>query len=211
MLDLGTFLGAPSPHAFSLAGTDLLAVPPPLVRVEEAREVVVVTSRSRDPGREIFLARCCRDGVAVVIRPTGGGAVVLGPGVVAASVVRHAAPLGHFPEPYFHVYCGLVAGALSACSVPGVEMRGTSDLCLGDSKIAGSSLRLWKDRALFQVSLLVDMDVALIDRYLRAPSREPAYRQGRPHREFVVTLREAGFAVTCGELIAALRAVLAGA
>ncbi len=211
MLELGTFLGAPSPHAFSLAGTDLVAAPPPVVRVEEARDVVVVTSRSRDPGREIFLEHCRDDGVAVVVRPTGGGAVVLGPGVVAVSVVRHAAPLGRFPEPYFHAFCGLVAGALSACSVAGVEMRGTSDVCLNDRKIAGSSLRLWHDRALFQLSLLVDMDVGLIDRYLRTPSREPAYRQGRTHREFVITLREAGFAVTCGEVIAALRAALAGA
>jgi lipoate-protein ligase A len=211
VLEIGTFLGAPSPHAFSLAGTDLLAVPPPLVRVDEAREVVVVTSRSRDPGREIFLESCRRDGVPVVVRPTGGGAVVLAPGVVAASVVRRTAPLGLFPEPYFHVYCGLVAGVLSACSVPGVEMRGTSDLCLDDRKIAGSSLRLWQDLALFQVSLLVDVDVRLFDRYLRVPSREPSYRQGRTHREFVVTLREAGFAVTCGEVIGALWAALAGA
>jgi lipoate-protein ligase A len=211
MLELGTFLGAPSPHAFSLVGTDLVAASRAVVRVEEAREVVVVTSRSRDPGREIFLEHCRHDGVAVAVRPTGGGAVVLGPGVVAASVVRDAAALGRFPEPYFHALCGLVAGALLACSVTGVEMRGTSDLCLNDRKIAGSSLRLWRDRALFQLSLLVEMDVGLIDRYLRAPSREPAYRQGRTHREFVITLREAGFAVTCGELVAALRAAFCGA
>jgi lipoate-protein ligase A len=211
VLEPGTLLGSPSPHAFSLAGTDLVAVSPPVVRLEEAREVVVVTSRSRNPAREVFLEHCRQDGVAVVVRPTGGGAVVLGPGVVAASIVRHTDPSGRFPNPYFHTFCGLVAGALSSCGVAGVEMRGTSDLCLGERKLAGCSLRLWQNRVLFQVSLLVDLDVGLMDRYLPSPSREPAYRQGRSHREFVTTLHEAGFTVTCGELVAALRAAVAGA
>jgi lipoate---protein ligase len=211
VLEPGTLLGSPSPHALSLAGTDLVAVSPPVVRLEEAREVVVVTSRSRNPAREVFLEHCREDGVAVVVRPTGGGAVVLGPGVVVASIVRHTDPFGRFPEPYFHSFCGLVAGALSSCGVAGVEMRGTSDLCLGARKLAGSSLRLWQNRVLFQVSLLVDLDVGLMDRYLPSPSREPAYRQGRSHREFVTTLREAGFTLTSGEVIAALRAALSGA
>lgn len=200
---------SPSPHALALAGVDLLSVPAPVVRVEEAREVTVVLSRSRDPGREVFLERCRADGVAVVVRPSGGGAVVLGPGVVAASVVTRADPAVRFPEPYFRRLCSAVAASLSRCGVTGVEARGVSDLAVGDRKVAGSSLRLWQGRVLFQVSVLVDVDVGLLERYLRTPSREPAYRGGRPHREFVTTLRDAGFRVTCEQVVAALREGLA--
>jgi len=194
----------PSDHARSLAGLDLAGARPPVVRVEAAREVVVVVSRSRSPEREIFLERCAADRVPVVVRPSGGGAVVLAPGVVAASAVLAADPAVCFPEPYFRRCCEAVAAALGALSIAGVEMRGVSDLCLGDRKVAGSSLRLAGGRVLFQVSVLVDPDLGLLDRYLRHPSREPEYRAGRTHREFVTSLRLAGCATTVRDVVAAL-------
>lgn len=194
----------PSGHARSLAGLDLAGAPPPFVRAEAAREVVVVVSRSRTAAREIVLERCAADGVPVVVRPSGGGAVVLAPGVVAASAVLAADPAVRFPEPYFRRCCGAVAAALAAVGVEGVAMRGISDLCLGDRKIAGSSLRLAGGRVLFQVSVLVEPDLGLLDRYLRHPSREPEYRAGRGHREFVTSVRLAGFAATVGDVVAAV-------
>jgi len=199
---------APSPHALALAGADLPAVRPPAVRVEEAREVVVVLSRSRDPVREVALEACAADGVPVVVRPSGGGAVVLTPGVVVASVLQEAGGGPSFPEPHFRRLCAAAAEALAACGVAGVAMRGVSDLCLGDRKIAGSSLRLAGGNVLFQISVLVAPDLALLERYLRHPSREPDYRRGRPHRAFVTSLREAGFAVAPARVAAALRARL---
>jgi lipoate-protein ligase A len=201
---------APSPHALALAGADLLQAAPPTVRAEEAREVVVVLSRSRDPAREVVLDACRRDRVPVVVRPSGGGAVVLAPGVVAASALLPADPLVRFPEPYFRRMCAAAADALAACGARGLALRGISDLAIGERKVAGSSLRMWADRVLFQLSVLVDLDVALLDRYLRHPSREPAYRRGRPHREFVVTLRDAGCAASPDRVAAALYDALEG-
>jgi lipoate-protein ligase A len=202
-------LPVPSPHALALAGVDLLANLAPQVRVEEAREVVVVLSRSRDPGREVFLERCQADGVAVVVRPSGGGAVVLAPGVVVASVLSRADPRVRFPEPYFRRFCGAVADALIRFGAA-TRILGVSDLAIGERKVAGSSLRLWQGWVLFQVSVLVDVDVALLERYLRAPSREPAYRRGRSHRDFVTTLRDAGLAASTAIVVDAVRGALAG-
>lgn len=199
---------SPSPHALALAGVDLVSAPAPSVRVEEAREVVVVLSRSRDPEREVFLDRCQEDGVPVVVRPSGGGAVVLAPGVAAASVVAPADARTRFPEPYFRRFCGASAQALSACGAAGVAVRGISDLALGERKVAGSSLRLWHGWVLFQLSVLVDLDVSLLERYLRAPSREPAYRRGRAHRDFVTTLQDAGAVASPSQVVAALRRAL---
>ena len=198
----------PSPHALSLAGVDLPSRTPPLVRSEVAAETVVVLSRSRDPRREVDLDACARDGVPVVVRPSGGGAVVLSPGVVAASLLAAADPRERFQDFYFRRYCAAVAAALEACGASGVVVAGVSDLCLGDRKVAGSSLRLWGERVLFQVSVLVSPDPALMERYLRHPSREPAYRRGRAHREFVTTLAAAGGAAGPTVAAAAVEAAL---
>jgi lipoate-protein ligase A len=195
----------PSAHALALAGVDLLEAAPPVVRVDEAREIVVVLSRSRPGSREVFLDRCTDDRVPVVVRPSGGGAVIVAPGTVTASIVLPTGATERFPEPHFRRLCGAVAEGLSKCGVHGISMRGVSDLCLSDRKIAGSSLRLWRGRLLFQIAVLVDSDIDLLERYLRHPSREPDYRRGRSHRDFVTSLRAAGFPATTAETAAALR------
>ncbi len=184
-----------SPHLHRITGQDLVQAAPPRLRVEPVRERAVVVSASRPLAQEVYLDRCERDGVPVVVRPSGGGAVLLAPGVVVASVLaprqRHEA----FPEAIFRRYVGAVGAALAACGAPPTAMRGVSDLCIDDRKVAGSSLRLWRDRFLFQVSLLHDPDLSLLERYLPLPTRMPAYRQRRPHSLFVTSLAASGCAV----------------
>ncbi len=202
-------MGRASAHACELAGWPLFAAAAPALRVLPARETVVVLSRSRQPEREVFLERCAADAVPVLVRPSGGGAVVLAPGALTASIVAPALGAGAFPEREFRRFCGRAASALAACEVEGVEIRGVSDLCLGERKIAGTALRLFRGLVLFQISLLVAMDLALLDRYLPMPSRQPDYRRGRGHRQFVTSLRAAGYAASMEDLSAALELALA--
>jgi len=166
----------------------------------------VVLPRSRSPAREVNVAACQRDRIPVVVRPSGGGAVVLSPGVVTVSVLASSDLPGLLPEPHFARLGEIARSALQACGVSCITQRGVSDLCLEDRKIAGSALRLWGPRVLYQLSVLVDPDLALMDRYLHMPSRQPAYRRQRPHQEFVTSLRRAGYLASVEEVAAALGA-----
>ncbi|MEW6490313.1 MAG: hypothetical protein AB1578_20690, partial [Thermodesulfobacteriota bacterium] len=99
--------------------------------------------------------------------------------------------------------------AVAAAGGVRLTPAGTGDLCHGDRKVAGSSAFAGRGAFFYQASLLVDADLGLVDRYLRHPGREPAYRRGRPHREFLTTLRQAGCTKPLAALARDLEAALA--
>jgi len=62
---------------------------------------------------------------------------------------------------------------------------GTSDLAIADRKFSGNSLRCKRDHLLYHGTVLYDFDLTLIDRLLAMPPREPDYRAGRSHPDFI--------------------------
>lgn len=210
MSDHWLVCGQASPELAAHLAWDLLDLPPPQVRALPVQLLAVVLPYSRQPQREVYLDRCVAEGVPVVRRPSGGGAVLLAPGVVTLSAL---APLtgGRSVEKLFARFCFLLADGLAAGGVSGLTRRGVSDLCLGDRKVIGTALRLLQERVLFQASVLVDANLELIERYLPYPSRAPAYRGGRSHSQFLTTLRAAGHAWSCGQVAEALAACFARA
>lgn len=85
----------------------------------------------------------------------------------------------------------VVCAILAAFGIAGAP-EGTSDVAIGDRKISGNAqARRWK-ALLVHGTLLVDFDFDLAEKVLRHPLREPEYRHGRIHRDFMVTLRALG-------------------
>lgn len=159
------------------------------LRVWESPAYTVIVGKSNDIAREVNIAACEADGVPILRRPSGGGAVVLGPGCLCFSLA--------LPVPSEFVELGIsgvtravmqrLADALSSSTQP-VIAAGISDLAIGGRKFSGNSQR-WKKRAfLHHGTILYDFDLPRISRYLKHPSREPDYRCGRSHPEFVANL-----------------------
>lgn len=71
-----------------------------------------------------------------------------------------------------------------------VEIQGICDLTVDDQKISGNALRVKKDWILYHGTLLIDMPLEWIDAYLAMPQKQPEYRRGRPHAEFVTSLKD---------------------
>lgn len=136
------------------------------------------------------LAACAKHGVDLLKRCTGGGTVLQTGGVLNYSLIAPA-PDHLDLKAGFCQGTDIVCAILSAFGITGAQ-RGTSDVAVGDRKISGNAqARRWK-ALLVHGTLLVEFDVDLAGQVLLHPPREPEYRQGRSHREFLVTLRALG-------------------
>lgn len=150
----------------------------------------VVMGSSERQEQVVNAEACVRLGVDVLKRSTGGGSVLQTASVLNYSLITPA-PANLDPKACFRPGIDLVCAILDALDVVG-RPEGTSDVAVGDRKISGNAqARRWR-AVLVHGTLLVDFDHELADAVLKHPPREPAYRRGRSHRDFLATLRSLG-------------------
>lgn len=162
---------------------------PPALRLWELPTYAVVLGASGRWRDEIDVEACAADGVPIARRSSGGGTVVIGPGALNVAVVlpvNYAPGLGAVDVAQ-HFVLDRIAQSLRLLGPP-VEVHGSGDLTLGLRKFSGSAQRRLKRFFLVHATILYAFDLPRIGRYLRAPARQPAYRAGRSHEEFVTNL-----------------------
>jgi lipoate-protein ligase A len=163
------------------------------LRLWEPRQPFVVLGRASRIAEEVDVAACERDGVSILRRHSGGAAVVAGPGCLMYALVldqRIRPQLRSIAAAHAFVLETLVAALESLA--PRICRRGTSDLAVADGKVSGNSLRCKADCLLYHGTLLYDFRLDWIARWLRLPPRQPAYRGGRSHVDFVRNLTTPG-------------------
>lgn len=159
------------------------------LRFWEAARYAVVVGRSNDIDREVDIAACQADDIPVLRRPSGGGAVVIGPGCLCFSLALPI-PDNHSEIGISGVTRAVMQRLATSLSTPeeDILVRGVSDLVLQNRKFSGNSQRWLRTAFLHHGTVLYDFDLDRLTRYLKFPSRQPDYRQDRPHREFVTNL-----------------------
>ncbi len=148
----------------------------------------VVLGASERPEQTVYLDECARLGVEVLPRVSGGGSVLQTEDVLNYTLVVPGPSLAGLKASY-GFGADLVCSLLDILGIRGAPAS-TSDVVVGDRKISGNAqCRRWKS-VLLHGTVLVGFDYDLADAVLRQPTREPEYRGGRTHRDFLVTLRE---------------------
>jgi lipoate-protein ligase A len=152
------------------------------LRVWESREPVVVLGRSGMVERDV----ADEADVPVLRRESGGAAVVLGPGCIAYSLVLslEERPALRDVRASYRAILGWVVRTLA---VPGLETCGSSDLAIAGRKVSGNAQRRGQSALLHHGTLLYRFNPAWMS-VLKHPGREPDYRRGRSHDEFVTNL-----------------------
>jgi lipoate-protein ligase A len=191
-IDLTLYTGAENlalDEAFLLAAEEHAAGE--VLRFWELADYAVVLGSASRFGDEVRESACRADGVPILRRASGGGAVVLGPGCLVFSLVLSLDRPGlRDVHASYEAILEPVCGALRDIA-PGIARAGLSDLVrgdLGDRKFSGNSQRRMRQHLLHHGTILYDFELSRIERYLAVPQRQPAYRRDRGHDAFVANL-----------------------
>ena len=168
-----------------------------VLRFWEPRELFVVLGYANRAAREVELAACRAHGVPVLRRCSGGGAVLQGPGCLNYTVglrIEEGGPLATVTGANRFIMERNRA-ALAALAGDAVRVQGITDLALGALKFSGNAQRRRREALIFHGTFLLDFDLALVGKFLRFPSQQPDYRQGRAHEHFLANLHHPAAAV----------------
>ena len=97
------------------------------------------------------------------------------------------------PKDIFSMLNKLIISSIAETGMTDLSQRGISDIAIAGKKILGSSIYKNKDKLLYHAVLNLGEPASTFERYLKHPTREPDYRNGRNHAEFVTSLREKGY------------------
>lgn len=161
-----------------------------VLRFWESPVPFVVVGYGNEVAREANLAACATDSVPVLRRCSGGGTVLQGPGCLNYAVVLAIAsdPVLATVSGTNRFILGRTAGALAGLLGEPVAQCGDTDLVWRGLKFSGNAQRRRRTHLLFHGTILLGADLSLVEKYLPQPSRQPEYRGGRPHRDFITNL-----------------------
>jgi lipoate-protein ligase A len=188
-----------------------------ILRFWEPREHFVVVGYANKVATEVNVAACEARGIPVLRRCSGGGTVVQGPGCLNYALVLQIAADGPLHNigvaNQFIMRQNRAAlesvGRVTPCAPhnggqrtarPTIAIRGHTDLVISECKFSGNSQRRRKHHLLFHGTFLLNFDLALVSELLPMPSKQPDYREHRPHVEFLTNLN-----APANEVKAALR------
>lgn len=164
---------------------------PACLRLWELPYQAVIAGRGNKLDLNVKMEACQEAGVPVIRRVSGGGTVILGPGCFVFSLYLK------FPEeqhPGISEATRLVMTTMQRSLQQHVEnpdnlqVAGISDLIYDGLKFSGNSQRWKKNCFLHHGTILYDFPIGLTERLLTKPEREPEYRAGRTHEQFVTNL-----------------------
>jgi lipoate---protein ligase len=160
-----------------------------ILRVWEWPRPAVVLGSGCKVAENVDVPACRADEVPILRRASGGGTVLLGSGCLLYSLVLEtgrAIELGDIRRSYAFILSRISRALLPEAA--GARVCGISDLAIGGRKFSGNAQQRKQRFILHHGTLLYAFDTAPVAHYLPPPPREPEYRAGRPHVEFLMNL-----------------------
>jgi len=155
-------------------------------------KMYIILGASNRAEEALFLDNVRQDAITVMKRPSGGQTVMLTPNNLIIAAVFSDKNIMN-PKEVFIMLNKLIISSIEEAGITDLSQRGISDIAIDGKKILGSAIYRNKDKLLYHAVLNLGEPASTFERYLKHPSREPDYRNGRNHAEFVTSLREKGY------------------
>ena len=159
----------------------------------------LILGRSNSAEKSLDLEKTNSDSVKILKRPSGGETVILSPNTLVLSAVAIEDELKNSHK-YFEFFNNKIISILGKKGITNLQQKGISDISLRDKKILGSSIYRKGNKIFYHAVLNISESVKNIEKYILHPSREPDYRKGRKHSEFVTSLFDEGYNLNINEL-----------
>ncbi len=149
-----------------------------------------LVGRHGDPAKELDLAYCRAQGVAVQRRITGGGAIYMDENVLGWELYLDRAEVGAAEMPAISKrICKAAARAVCTLGAQ-AEYRAPTDLVVAGRKLSGTGGAIEGSALMYQGTLLMDFDIERMLRALSATSRKVNEAMLAGARAGIVNLRE---------------------
>jgi len=151
---------------------------------------------------DVNLVECEKQGIPVVRRISGGGAVYHDKGNLNYTIVVNT---GKFkvPENSYKLFCqGLIKG-LEKLGVE-AEYKPVNDICLNQKKISGTAQAQMLKGLLHHGTLLISTEIEKMDQLLIVPREKLASKRVRRVSERVTTLEREGYKFKLEEIVEAI-------
>jgi lipoate-protein ligase A len=180
-----------------------------ILRFWEPRTYFVVVGYANRVWLEVNREACEAEKLPVLRRCSGGGTVLQGPGCLNYALIlnigeagplrsigsanrfimeRNRAALDELMRCSGRSRQALTRPSPIADRRQPIEVRGYTDLAIGGLKVSGNAQRRKNRVLLFHGTFLLEFDLSLMERILPLPTRQPEYRQNRPHQEFLANV-----------------------
>jgi len=166
-------------------------------------QAYLILGQSNKAEKSLYSELVIQDEIPVYKRPSGGESVILTPNTLVISVRLLSDRLEN-PQVYFKRINNAIINGLASLGINDLGYKGISDITIGAKKILGSSIYRKKNLVFYHAVLNVAEDIDYIAKYLQHPTKEPDYRVGRKHTDFVTSLAEAGHEFSGEQLIKAI-------
>jgi len=159
------------------------------LRLWQAKKHFVVLGHSDKVQFNVNVAACDDHSIPIMRRISGGGTVVQGPGCLNYSLIlKNGGRVKNIGDTFKYVlerHRGVVE---KVCGVT-ARLEGISDLTHNGFKFSGNAQYRKSHYVLVHGTFLLNFDLAVLEKLLPVPAKQPAYRRWRSHLEFVTNLQ----------------------
>jgi len=173
------------------------------VKVWIPDEICIVLGRSNNPNDSLIQDEVINSGIPVYKRPSGGETVILSQNTIVISIAIDQRQFKGGKK-YFNAINNSIIEVLKIFNIANLKYKGISDIAIGEMKILGSALYQNKNVVFYHAVLNISESPKLFSKYLKHPQREPDYRTGRKHTDFVTSLAKENYNIDIDHLIRSL-------